>query len=230
MLPKEHDSKQNVRIGPGPIWTKCDPFSIWSNEAHPPYWGSLWTKAFKLEIVLCQPETNSFPKVSFRTEPQESSRTIISCDCVDVEDSYRANLTQQPWKLWLWFPREYPNGAAWLPVPVRSPKSKFQPKLCYHVDPRQNMKDRYSPKIPFATTTSPNCFEAQMITQMIRKRFFCVTDVHVIWKLIPRQFMCVIGAFTESTLWRRPNKTKNSCQKALCNRCPLLSKKSIPKY
>ena len=39
-----------------------------------------------------------------------------------------------------------------------------------------------------------------MITQVIRKQFFCVTDVHVIGKLIPRQLMCVIVAVTESTL------------------------------
>ena len=40
----------------------------------------------------------------------------------------------------------------------------------------------------------------EMITQIIRKQFFCVTDVHVIGKLIPRQLMCVNVAFTESTL------------------------------
>ena len=39
-----------------------------------------------------------------------------------------------------------------------------------------------------------------MITQTIRKRFVCVTDVRVIRKLIPRQLMCGIGAFTEGTL------------------------------
>ena len=29
-----------------------------------------------------------------------------------------------------------------------------------------------------------------MITQIIQKQFFCVTDVCVIGKLIPRQLMC----------------------------------------
>ena len=43
-------------------------------------------------------------------------------------------------------------------------------------------------------------YEAEMITQMILKQFFCVTDARVIGKVLRRQFMCVIGAFTESTL------------------------------
>ena len=38
-----------------------------------------------------------------------------------------------------------------------------------------------------------------MNTQIIRKRLFCVTGVSVIGELIPRQLMCVTGAFTEST-------------------------------
>ena len=33
----------------------------------------------------------------------------------------------------------------------------------------------------------------EVITQMLRKHFFCVTDVHAIRKLIPRQFLCIIG-------------------------------------
>ena len=40
----------------------------------------------------------------------------------------------------------------------------------------------------------------EMITQIIRKQFFCVTNVRAIGKLIPRQLICVIGTFTESTL------------------------------
>ena len=35
----------------------------------------------------------------------------------------------------------------------------------------------------------------EMITQIIRKQFFCVTDVCVIGKLIPREFFCVIGVY-----------------------------------
>ena len=31
-----------------------------------------------------------------------------------------------------------------------------------------------------------------MITQMIRKYFFCVTDMGAIAKLIPREFLCII--------------------------------------
>ena len=46
---------------------------------------------------------------------------------------------------------------------------------------------------------NPLTMGPEMITQIIRKPFFCVADVHVIGKLIPRQFMCVIGAFTESS-------------------------------
>ena len=34
-----------------------------------------------------------------------------------------------------------------------------------------------------------------MITQIIRNQFFCVTDVCVIGKLIPREFFCVIGVY-----------------------------------
>ena len=42
----------------------------------------------------------------------------------------------------------------------------------------------------------------EMITQIIRKQFFCVTDVHVIATLFPKQLICVgvVGVFTESTL------------------------------
>ena len=40
----------------------------------------------------------------------------------------------------------------------------------------------------------------EMITQIIRKQFFCVTNARAIGKLIPRQLICVIGTFAESTL------------------------------
>ena len=40
----------------------------------------------------------------------------------------------------------------------------------------------------------------EMITQIIQKQFFCVTDVRVIGKLIPKQLLCVIRTFTEGTL------------------------------
>ena len=39
-----------------------------------------------------------------------------------------------------------------------------------------------------------------MITQIIRKQCFYVTHVRVIGKCIPRQFLCVIGALTESLM------------------------------
>ena len=39
-----------------------------------------------------------------------------------------------------------------------------------------------------------------MIAQILRKQCFRVTEVRAIGKLNPRQFMCVIDAFTESTL------------------------------
>ena len=34
-----------------------------------------------------------------------------------------------------------------------------------------------------------------MITQIIRKQFFCVTDVRAIGQLIPRELFCVIGIY-----------------------------------
>ena len=40
----------------------------------------------------------------------------------------------------------------------------------------------------------------EMITQIIRKQFFCVKNVRAIRKLIPRQLMCVVNTSTESTL------------------------------
>ena len=62
----------------------------------------------------------------------------------------------------------------------------------------------------------------EMITQIIRKQFFCVTDVCVIAKVIPRQLMCVIGAFTEiAFIGARITHKKKSSQKAMCNRCPV---------
>ena len=44
-------------------------------------------------------------------------------------------------------------------------------------------------------------------TQAIRKQFFCVTDVHGIEKLIPREFLCVLGIHRD-ILWKRLNYTK----------------------
>ena len=45
------------------------------------------------------------------------------------------------------------------------------------------------------TTHPPDTIRPDMITQIIRKRFFCATDVCVIGKLIPREFFCVIGIY-----------------------------------
>ena len=59
-------------------------------------------------------------------------------------------------------------------------------------------------KPPFAALQ----YEARNVTQILRKQFFCVTDVCIIGILLPRQLMCVIGTRAESTLWRRPNYTK----------------------
>ena len=36
-----------------------------------------------------------------------------------------------------------------------------------------------------------------MITQMIRKRLYCVTDVRATGKAIPRKFLCVVGVHKE---------------------------------
>ena len=60
-----------------------------------------------------------------------------------------------------------------------------------------------------------------MITQIIRKQFFCVTDVRVIGKLIPREFFCVIGVYIKYHMEAPKVTQKNSFQKALCNRCPV---------
>ena len=46
---------------------------------------------------------------------------------------------------------------------------------------------RQKTPIPARIITRP-----EMITQIIRKQFFCVTDVCVIGKFIPRQLTCVI--------------------------------------
>ena len=56
------------------------------------------------------------------------------------------------------------------------------------------------PDIPINKKT--HTMGPEMITQMIWKQFWCVTDVCAIGKFIPRQPMCVIGTFTQSTLWR----------------------------
>ena len=66
----------------------------------------------------------------------------------------------------------------------------------------------------------PCTMRPEMITQIVWKQFFRVANVRVIRTLLPRQCLCVISAFTESTLWRRPNYTKQiPAQKAPCNRC-----------
>ena len=57
----------------------------------------------------------------------------------------------------------------------------------------------------------------ESITQIIRKQFFCVTDVCAIGKFIPRQLMCVIGTCTESTLSRRVYNIENG---PTCYRAP----------
>ena len=62
----------------------------------------------------------------------------------------------------------------------------------------------------------------ETITNIVRKQLFCVTDVRAIGKVIPRQLMCVMGTFTGSTLWRRPDYTRIPARKpcvtdALCN-------------
>ena len=91
---------------------------------------------------------------------------------------------------------------------------------------------------PMSTSSKPQCcfcfyltfvsildqpllWGPDMTTQMIRKRFFCVADVCVMGKSIPRQLMRITVAFTESVLWRRPSYTKKACQKALCDKCPV---------
>ena len=62
----------------------------------------------------------------------------------------------------------------------------------------------------------------EMITQIIRKLLFCVTGVRANGKLSPRQLLCVIGAFADSTYEGARITQENSCQKpcvtdVLCN-------------
>ena len=58
-----------------------------------------------------------------------------------------------------------------------------------------------------------------MITQIIRKQFFCVTDVHVIGILILRQLLC--DWRIHKNTYESARITQKKCQKALCNRCPV---------
>ena len=66
------------------------------------------------------------------------------------------------------------------------------------------------------------------ITQIIRKQFVCVTEV---WnrKNNSRQFICVIGTFTESTLSRRPSYTKQFLSESPAYQMSCVIGKSIPK-
>ena len=66
------------------------------------------------------------------------------------------------------------------------------------------------------STTRP-----EMITQTIRKHFFCVTDLCVIGKFIPRPLMCVIGAFAKVPYEGAELHKIIPGQKALCNGCPV---------
>ena len=61
-----------------------------------------------------------------------------------------------------------------------------------------------------AQVLSPLDYATEMVTPIIRKQFFYVTDVCVcvIGKLSPRQFMYVIGASTEKYLVHAPYYTK----------------------
>ena len=57
-------------------------------------------------------------------------------------------------------------------------------------------------------TIPSDCSRARR--QIIRKQFFRLTDVRAIGLLTPRQFMCVIGAFAESTYEGARITQKNS--------------------
>ena len=61
-----------------------------------------------------------------------------------------------------------------------------------------------------------------MITQIIRKQFFCVTDVRVTGKLISKQLMCVIGTshkvpYEGAQLHKRIPARKPCVTDVLCN-------------
>ena len=55
----------------------------------------------------------------------------------------------------------------------------------------------------------------EMITQMIRKKIFCVTDVCVIGKLIPRECFCVIGVYRKYHM-EAPKLHKTISARKLC--------------
>ena len=52
--------------------------------------------------------------------------------------------------------------------------------------------------VTYVMVYMPISMRPEMITQIIRKQLFCVTNVRVVGKLIPRQLVCVIGTFTKS--------------------------------
>ena len=63
--------------------------------------------------------------------------------------------------------------------------------------------------------------EPDMFTQMVRKQFFSVTDVHVIGK-INSQTILVCDWYSHKIPNGGVRMTQNkSIQKTLCNRCPV---------
>ena len=74
----------------------------------------------------------------------------------------------------------------------------------------RNSTERISQILGFLFTMRP-----EMITQIIRKQFFCVTDVCVIGKLIPRKLFCVIGVYRKY-LMEAPELHKRIPARKLC--------------
>ena len=67
-----------------------------------------------------------------------------------------------------------------------------------------------------------------MITQIIRKQFFCVTDVRVIGKLIPGQSMCNWRVRTKYPI-KAPNYTKEFLPESPVQQMSCVIGKLIPR-
>ena len=87
----------------------------------------------------------------------------------------------------------------------------------------QNIRFRSCHFLPQDDYAARNDYTNNSETILLCNRCVCV-----IGKLIPRQLMCVIGAFTENTFIGARITQNSSCQKAMCNRCPVQLGNYIP--
>ena len=71
-----------------------------------------------------------------------------------------------------------------------------------------------------ASVRGKNTIRPEMITQIIRKQFFYVTDV-CNWKINSQRILLCNWHLQKVPHGGALITQKNSCQKALCNRCPV---------